>query len=241
MKHTTSLRVRKAFSSNFSLTLSLASLTSPLSLSLSRTVPDSIVNKIVQKRLLQVDCQERGWILDGFPRTLSQAQALDQMNVVPSHFINLEVDEDVCVSRALGRRVDPITGQIFHVDNLPAPEGAVSDRAASLKSDTEENVRKALQAFQSNISDLKDFYSHIKSDIDGSLQRSEIASSIMVQFVSHYLSSPRSALLLWSLLMSQSRLCSFLSLSLGHSPSLTAPLLSLTIIRLWSRMSNNTF
>lgn len=71
-------------------------------------VPDDLIIDIVKDRLAQEDCQTKGWLLDGFPRTGAQAQALGDAGIVASHFVLLDVPDEVLVERCTGRRNDPV-------------------------------------------------------------------------------------------------------------------------------------
>ncbi|KAH1234789.1 Adenylate kinase 2, chloroplastic [Glycine max] len=71
-------------------------------------VPDEIVVMMVKERLLKPDSKENGWLLDGYPRSLSQATALEALGFRPHIFLLLEVSEDVLVERVVGRRLDPV-------------------------------------------------------------------------------------------------------------------------------------
>ncbi|KAL9263850.1 putative adenylate kinase 2, chloroplastic [Drosera capensis] len=78
-------------------------------------VPDEIVVRMVKERLLKPDSLEKGWLLDGYPRSLSQAMALQEYGIQPDVFILLDVPEDILVERVVGRRLDPVTGRIYHL------------------------------------------------------------------------------------------------------------------------------
>ena len=79
-----------------------------------RLVPDDVVIGIIQERLAEPDCKD-GFILDGFPRTIPQAEALDRMGVVIDRVIDIEVDDDVIARRVSGRRVCRLRGVITSV------------------------------------------------------------------------------------------------------------------------------
>ena len=80
-----------------------------------RLVPDDVVIGIIQERLAEPDCKD-GFILDGFPRTIPQAEALDRMGVVIDRVIDIEVDDDVIARRVSGRRVCPGCGASYHLE-----------------------------------------------------------------------------------------------------------------------------
>lgn len=74
-------------------------------------VPDAVMIGMVKNRLAQKDCQENGWLLDGFPRTGEQARALTEAGIVPQKVLCLDVPDNVLVERVVGRRTDPETGK----------------------------------------------------------------------------------------------------------------------------------
>jgi adenylate kinase len=84
-------------------------------------VPDELTIGIVKSRLAAADCQRHGVILDGFPRTLAQAQQLEAAGVQVSSFVYLHLDDDQVTHRISGRRIDPVTGLIYHLQHRPPP------------------------------------------------------------------------------------------------------------------------
>ncbi|XP_054809406.1 adenylate kinase, chloroplastic isoform X2 [Prosopis cineraria] len=105
-----------------------------------RLVPDEIVVMMVKDRLLKPDSKENGWLLDGYPRSLSQATALKKFGFEPDLFILLEVSEDVLVERVVGRRLDPVTGKIYHLKYSPPENEEIAARLTQRFDDTEEKI-----------------------------------------------------------------------------------------------------
>ncbi|KAH9626410.1 hypothetical protein KSS87_009096 [Heliosperma pusillum] len=103
-------------------------------------VPDEIVVMMVKDRLSQPDSQENGWLLDGYPRSLSQAVALKEFGFQPDLFILLEVAEELLVERVVGRRLDPVTGKIYHLKYSPPENDEIAARLTQRFDDTEEKV-----------------------------------------------------------------------------------------------------
>ena len=88
-----------------------------------KLVPDDVVIGIIRERLSEDDCKN-GFILDGFPRTIPQAEALDAMGIVIDKVIDIEVADETIVKRMSGRRVCPDCGMSFHIESKkPAVEG----------------------------------------------------------------------------------------------------------------------
>ncbi|KAJ0403232.1 hypothetical protein ATCC90586_001639 [Pythium insidiosum] len=112
-------------------------------------VPDELIVDVVLERVQRPDCAAQGWLLDGFPRTAAQAEAMLAQGVEPDLVLALDVPDDEVVRRISGRRVDPVTGRTYHVAfNPPPPE--VATRVVQRSDDTEETVRQRLETFHTH-------------------------------------------------------------------------------------------
>ena len=124
-------------------------------------VPDDVVLDIVADRVARDDCQN-GFILDGVPRTLTQAQALEDRGIRIDHVVSIEVDDAVIEGRMTGRRVCSKCGASYHVTaNPPKKDGCCdicSSELVSRADDAPEMVRKRLQVYHEQTEVLKDFY-----------------------------------------------------------------------------------
>ncbi len=124
-------------------------------------VPDDIVLDIVEQRLAADDCAN-GFILDGVPRTLAQAEALEARGIHIDHVISIEIDDDVIEGRMTGRRVCCKCGASYHiVANPPKAEGICDLCGGELvtrKDDAAETVRHRLEVYHDQTEVLKDFY-----------------------------------------------------------------------------------
>ena len=125
-----------------------------------KLVPDELVNRMVEDRLAQDDCKP-GFLLDGFPRTVAQAEALDKMlekmGRELDHVLLLEVDDDVLVERITGRRSDPETGRVYHVKFDPPPAD-IAPRLIQRSDDTEEVLRQRLGEYHEKTAPLIPYY-----------------------------------------------------------------------------------
>lgn len=132
-------------------------------------VPDEITIGIVRERLQQPDCNE-GFLLDGFPRTISQAEALDDilnsMGKKIDHVINLVVDRNLLLARLTGRRICKSCGATYHVMfNPPAKEGVCDKCSGELyqrSDDTEEKVGTRLDEYTNKTAPLLEYYDNKK-------------------------------------------------------------------------------
>ena len=124
-------------------------------------VPDELILSIVAERVAQPDCAN-GFILDGVPRTLPQAEALKAKGVRIDHVVSIEIDDSVIEGRMTGRRVCGKCGASYHVvANPPKAEGVCDLCGGELiirKDDAPETVRKRLEVYHASTEVLKDFY-----------------------------------------------------------------------------------
>uniref|UniRef100_A0A453N490 adenylate kinase n=1 Tax=Aegilops tauschii subsp. strangulata TaxID=200361 RepID=A0A453N490_AEGTS len=130
-------------------------------------VPDQVVTDMVVSRLSQPDVRERGWLLDGYPRSYAQAQSLESMKIRPDIFILLEVPDDNLIDRCVGRRLDPVTGKIYHVKNFPPENEEISARLTTRSDDTFEKVKSRLETYKQNSEAVIPTYSDLLNQIDG--------------------------------------------------------------------------
>lgn len=139
-------------------------------------VPDSVTIGLVKERLANKDCQE-GFLLDGFPRTIPQAEALniilEELNIKLDAVVNIDVDDSVLIDRIVGRRVCPICKAGYHVKYLqPKVEGVCDECGGQLvqrKDDTEETVKNRLEVYANQTKPLLEFYNNLGlvKSIDG--------------------------------------------------------------------------
>ena len=141
-------------------------------------VPDEVVIGAVKERLAQADCQKRGWLLDGFPRTRAQADALAEAGIEADVFILLDVPDAALVERVVGRRTDPETGKIYHMTYAPPESEEVLARLTQRADDTEEKVVVRLQNYHSNLSAILDAYTDITVRVNGSRGKMEVYADI---------------------------------------------------------------
>lgn len=126
-----------------------------------KLVPDEVVIGIVKERLAQDDCKN-GYILDGFPRTTAQAEALDEMGVVLDVVLNIDVDDSTIIDRMSGRRVCPACGATYHTTSLPSKDGKTCDKCGAeltiRKDDDPAVVKDRLAVYHRETEPLIRFY-----------------------------------------------------------------------------------
>lgn len=125
-------------------------------------VSDDIIIGLVKERIRQADCAN-GFLFDGFPRTIPQAEAMVDAGVDLDHVVEIAVADEAIVARLSGRRVHPGSGRVYHVQyNPPRREGLDDETGEPLvqrDDDSEETVRKRLAIYHAQTSPLVNFYS----------------------------------------------------------------------------------
>lgn len=151
-------------------------------------VPDDVTIGIVEERLQQSDC-EKGFLLDGFPRTLSQAEALDdilsRLNTSLNHVINLNVDRGLLMARLTGRRICSVCGASYHlIFNPPKQDGICDIDGGELyqrPDDNEESVGKRLDEYDNKTAPLLTFYDNkgLLRQVNGENEINVVTSEIV--------------------------------------------------------------
>lgn len=153
-------------------------------------VPDELVCDLVVDRIKQDDCK-KGYILDGFPRTIPQAEsldaALDQINEVIDYAINLDVQDEVIVNRMGGRRACVECGATYHIVNMPPKMEGICDRCGKeliLRDDDKpETVEKRLRVYHEHTAPLIHYYEEkgVLATFDGTLKPEEVLANIIAK------------------------------------------------------------
>ena len=152
-------------------------------------VPDSVTVGIVKDRLAENDCKERGFLLDGFPRNIDQAHALDgileELGYKLDAVINVSVDDEILISRIIGRRICKQCGATYHVEfNKPSKEGVCDNCGGELyirKDDTRETATNRLSVYGLQTQPLLDFYKQrgLLLEINGDQEVSKVFCDIV--------------------------------------------------------------
>lgn len=152
-------------------------------------VSDEIIIALVKERIQQDDCNN-GFLFDGFPRTIPQAQALVDAGIAIEHVVEIAVEDEEIVSRLSGRRVHEGSGRVYHIQhNPPQNEGLDDETSEPLiqrEDDREETIRNRLSVYHSQTKPLVDFYTQLSatdgpvfSTIDGLGKLNEVQSRIV--------------------------------------------------------------
>ena len=149
-----------------------------------KLVPDEVVIGIVKERLSADDCK-KGFILDGFPRTIPQAEALDNMGVEIQHVINIDISDEKIINRMSGRRACLNCGATYHiVYNAPKTENVCDTCGQELvlrDDDKPETVKKRLDVYHDQTQPLIDYYKNegVLAEVDGTLDMEDVFQAIV--------------------------------------------------------------
>jgi len=154
-----------------------------VSIKAGKLVPDEITNQVVKNRIMDDDCQSDGYILDGYPRNLSQAEFLDKLDKM-THIFNIMISDEEATSRMMARRICPKCGEIYNLNfKLPEKEGICDICGTKLEQrhdDAPEAIKERLKIYHSETEPIFDFYREkgIFHDIDGEREIVEVWKDI---------------------------------------------------------------
>ena len=128
-------------------------------------VSDDLILQLVKERISENDCNS-GYLFDGFPRTITQAEGMKKLDINVDFVVELEVDDDEIIERMGGRRIHPASGRVYHVKfNPPKTENQDDETGEALiqrDDDAEQTVRKRLDVYHKQTAPLIDYYSENK-------------------------------------------------------------------------------
>ena len=152
-------------------------------------VSDDLIVSIVKGRLEKDDCKN-GFLLDGFPRTIPQAESLMEAKIAIDLVIELNVSDEEIISRLSGRRVHEASGRVYHITNNPPKilntDDITGEPLVQRPDDLETTVRKRLGVYRAQTKPLVSFYQHIKSvgdvrfeSVDGSVNMENVREQLL--------------------------------------------------------------
>ncbi|PID63527.1 MAG: adenylate kinase [Gammaproteobacteria bacterium] len=133
-------------------------------------VSDDIIIGLVKERIQQDDCKH-GFLFDGFPRTITQADALKEAGVVIDAVVEIDVDHEEIVRRMSGRRIHEPSGRTYHIEYNPPKEAGKDDATGEAliqrEDDQEATVRHRLSVYEEQTAPLKNYYHKFSESLDG--------------------------------------------------------------------------
>ena len=153
-------------------------------------VTDDIIIDLVKDRIKKDDCKQ-GYLFDGFPRTIPQAEALAQQNIQIDSVIEIKVEDDQIIARLAGRRVHQTSGRIYHITNNPPKRKNLDDLTGEAliqrDDDKEETIKQRLEVYRNQTEPLVNFYQKMHKEgvlsyrsIDGDRMYEKLSSEILI-------------------------------------------------------------
>lgn len=134
-----------------------------------KLVPDELVIKLLKERISKDDCR-KGFILDGFPRTIAQAESLDDSNIKIDKVLNFKANKETIIQRLSGRRTCKKCNAIYHIENIPPEKEGICDKCGGelfqRDDDKPEAIKKRLEVYKQQTEPLIDFYAEKGSIVD---------------------------------------------------------------------------
>ncbi|XP_060762711.1 adenylate kinase 8 isoform X1 [Neoarius graeffei] len=153
----------------------------------NQEIPQDLWIKLIEERLAKTDCVRRGWVLEAFPKSREEALYLQASGIIPEHVVMLQARDDVLTERSLGKRIDPVTGDVYHV-TFVCPESAEVAKRLERPDDlmSEEEMARHLQAYHREVQSLQDTYCHCLKIIDADQPHVDMFNQVLSYVLSKH-------------------------------------------------------
>lgn len=148
-------------------------------ISAKQTVPTHIWVGLIKERLEKEDCISKGWLLEAFPQTREQAQALQAEGINPKNFVLLEAPDTVLIERVMGKRIDPETGDVYHSTFDPPTDPAVVQRLVPDSKSSEKVMIERLMDYHRHIDGILMCYEKIYKSINVDQPKADVFSQVL--------------------------------------------------------------
>ncbi|XP_068559133.1 adenylate kinase 8 isoform X2 [Cebidichthys violaceus] len=152
----------------------------------TQELPADQLFRRIQQRLNEIDCFNRGWVLEGVPQTRLQALSLQQAGVIPEHVVLLEAPDDVLLERSRGKMVDPLTGDVYHRTFVWPLDGLVAQRleegrglSEEERSLSEEQRQAELQRHRCEVTGLRAAYQHVLKVVNADQPHADVYQQVL--------------------------------------------------------------
>jgi len=132
-----------------------------------KEVPSEMLLEMLHEKLTQGPCVQRGWILEGFPTNASETRMMLAKGLLPTRFLHIKVDDSECARRLTGRRIDPQSNTIYHIQDAPPPAD-VADSLIHRDADKKDEVTKRLLMYRNSMASVLPSFSKLLVELDGS-------------------------------------------------------------------------
>uniref|UniRef100_A0A674CTP2 Adenylate kinase 8 n=1 Tax=Salmo trutta TaxID=8032 RepID=A0A674CTP2_SALTR len=151
-------------------------------------IPVDLWIKLIQQRLSKIDCVRRGWVLEGIPQTREEALSLQEAGVAPNHVVLLEAPDAVLIERSQGKRIDPVTGDVYHVTFIWPEDKEVVQRLERQKTVSEEQLVAQLMQHHREVHALRKTYRNCLKGIDADQPHVDVFDQVLTYILSRHCS-----------------------------------------------------
>ncbi|XP_022523359.2 adenylate kinase 8 [Astyanax mexicanus] len=156
----------------------------------NQEIPQDLWIKLIQQRLSKADCVRRGWVLEAIPKTREEALCLQEAGIAPEHVVMLQAPESVLIERSLGKRIDPVTGDVYHVAFMRPESAEVAQRLERPQSLISEDViYRQLQGFHREAHALQRTYKNCLKIVDADQAHVDVFAQVLTFILSRHRSS----------------------------------------------------
>lgn len=148
-------------------------------MSAKQSVPTHVWISLIKERLQKIDCIGKGWLLEAFPQTREQAQALQAEGIIPKHFVLLEAPDTVLIERVMGKRVDPETGDVYHATFDPPTDTSVVQRLVSDPKSSEKIMIERLMEYHRHVDGILACYEKIYKSVNVDQPKADVFSQVL--------------------------------------------------------------
>ena len=148
-------------------------------------VPPELLLELPKEKLSMGECVSKGWILEGFPSTPTQARAMLSAGLLPTRFLHIALDDAEAVRRIAGRRVDPKENTVYHLEDHPPPDAATAQRLIQRADDAKERVAERLLAYRTEMAGVLPQFATVAVELDGSVAGEAGVSKLLEQALKH--------------------------------------------------------
>ncbi|KAJ7993808.1 hypothetical protein DPEC_G00258560 [Dallia pectoralis] len=152
-------------------------------------IPVDLWIKSIQRRLSKIDCMRRGWVLEGIPQTYREALSLQEAGIIPDHVVLLEAPDAALIERSHGRRVDPVTGDIYHVTFIWPEDNAVARRLERQAATSENQGVAQLMLQRREVPAIRRTYRHCLRSIDADQPLVDVFDQVLMYVLSRHRSA----------------------------------------------------
>lgn len=145
-------------------------------------VPDELMLGMLHERINKPDCKTKGFLLDGFPRSVKQAEFLVQHSILPDAVILLEAPDAVVIDRISGRRTDPVTKNVYHIMYNPPPADIAEQvvaRWVQRDDDTEDKIKVRIATYHANLQGILANFPNMVHKIDGNQNKERVSAAVV--------------------------------------------------------------